>query len=61
MNSERDFYSNGLAVGWLDMLTQRALMRFRDERYEIPAVAFWALVAYQHRFPCIPVERLRRA
>jgi hypothetical protein len=59
IDSERDFFSKGLAVGGMDVLRQVAHWRFRSENYETSAVTFWAIMDYVKRFPAAPIEKVR--
>jgi hypothetical protein len=60
LNSERDFFSKGLAVGGMDITTQVARWRFRAEEYETTAVVFWAIKDYDCRFPVAKIEAVRK-
>jgi len=60
INSERDFFSKGLAVGSMNIVTQKALWWFRQEEWETNAVAFWSIMDYYiQKFPAAPIERVR--
>jgi hypothetical protein len=52
-NAERDYFSQGLAIGFTDLKRDVVIWHFRDERYETGRGAFLALVA--------PVEAVRAA
>lgn len=61
INSERDYFSKGLAVGGIDIVRGVALWRFRAEEYETTTAVFWAIKDYLHKFPVAPIEAVRKA